>query len=407
MFMRVKLICLLFTAANVFSVYGQEVGEEQELNNLKSELSQIKAQLALLEPLMLQFEAINRRIKVLEQQQKNHTKMASSSASPPRETPLPKSEEQQLSHQTRGLEREAKIYATLRPTLGYIDENNESQWDVRDALSHAGFKSTVEFTDNWQGILHGEWGIDLSNNGDFGKARQVYVALYSPYGTVGIGKQRPAQYLFIAEYVDIFNHGNSPFAYDPESLFFVDNLLSYQISKGHFTWMLVSQFDGAEGDNNSDLINGGVSYDKDNLHIAITYTKISEYEGERELDDNEILGGSFAYTFDSGLYFALGYQDKKYSRDLIHDKQGHTFDMSMAYPFGKYYKVKAGYFDFDDGHSANKTHKFHGANLTFEWLPVENLRLHVEFLHRDFEYLADFNSLSIGFRYDYAEVWRY
>ena len=199
MFMRVKLICLLFTAANVFSVYGQEVGEEQELNNLKSELSQIKAQLALLEPLMLQFEAINRRIKVLEQQQKNHTKMASSSASPPRETPLPKSEEQQLSHQTRGLEREAKIYATLRPTLGYIDENNESQWDVRDALSHAGFKSTVEFNDNWQGILHGEWGIDLSNNGDFGKARQVYVALDSPYGTVGIGKQRPAQYLLIAE----------------------------------------------------------------------------------------------------------------------------------------------------------------------------------------------------------------
>ena len=119
--------------------------------------------------------------------------------------------------------------------------------------SNAGIKSTFEFSANWKAILHGEWGVDLSNNGDFGKARQVYVALDSPYGQVGIGKQRPVQYSFIAEYVDIFNHSLSPFAYDPESPFFVNNLLTYKKQINAFTWMLASQFDGENTNDDSDF----------------------------------------------------------------------------------------------------------------------------------------------------------
>jgi predicted porin len=134
--------------------------------------------------------------------------------------------------------KDLRVYATVRPTFGYIDENDEKLWDVIDALSHAGFKATTHFDEEWSAVLHGEWGIDLSNNGDFGKARQVYVALNSPVGTIGIGKKRPAQYLFIAEYVDIFNHSNSPFSYDPESIFFVDNLITYKLKTGNLTWML-------------------------------------------------------------------------------------------------------------------------------------------------------------------------
>jgi predicted porin len=134
--------------------------------------------------------------------------------------------------------KDLRVYATVRPTFGYIDENDEKLWDVRDALSHAGFKATTHFDEEWSAVLHGEWGIDLSNNGDFGKARQVYIALNSPVGTIGIGKKRPAQYLFIAEYVDIFNHSNSPFSYDPESIFFVDNLITYKLKTGNLTWML-------------------------------------------------------------------------------------------------------------------------------------------------------------------------
>ncbi|CAM4362499.1 porin [Pseudoalteromonas ostreae] len=397
--MQKKIICFLLTTSYAAAVCAQD--EQEELQNLKLQLGKISTQLATLESLTVKFESISKRIEILEN--KNHPSPIASTLAVANSAPDLKPEEL-LSDKFK---KDIKIYATIRPTFGYVDENSESQWDVRDALSHVGIKSTAAFDDYWQATLHGEWGVDLSNNGDFGKARQVYVALDSPYGKVGIGKQRPAQYLFIAEYVDIFNHGNSPFAYDPESLFFVNNLLTYQVAQGDFTWMLVSQFDGSSGDNNSDLVNGGVSYDKDNLHLALTYTNQGIYENEQELGDDNIIGSSFAYSFDSGLYFALGYQFKEYNRDFNADRDGHTFDLSMAYPLSESYKVKLGYFDFDDGHQAEQSQKFNGTNLTLEWLPAENLRLHVEYLYRNFNYLADFSSLSVGFRYDYSQEWGY
>jgi len=299
--------------------------------------------------------------------------------------------------------KNVKMYASLRPTFGRLDDGEE-YWDVKDALSNAGVKSTFEFIPGWTAILHGEWSVDLSNNGDFGKARQVYVALDSPYGQVGIGKQRPAQYLFIAEYVDIFDHGNSPFAYDPESLFFVNNLLTYQLKLGDVTWVLVSQFNGKEGNNNSDLFNGGFSYDKDDLHIAMTYASEDKYDDDVKLGKDEIFAGSLAYTFANNIYAAASYQAKTYDRSGG-DRDGHTFDFSVAYPIGEYYKVKSGVFSFVDGIKTNDSLDYSGFNLTFEWLPADGLRYHVEYLTKNFDHRSDLHSISIGFRYDYSRTW--
>ena len=306
-------------------------------------------------------------------------------------------------------EKKVRIYASLRPTFGRLDDGADEYWDVKDALSNVGLKSTYEFESGWTAILHGEWSVDLSNNGDFGKARQVYVALDSPYGRIGIGKQRPAQYLFIAEYVDIFDHGNSPFAYDPESLFFVDNLLTYQIKLGDVTWILVSQFNGQDGNNNSDLINGGFSYDRDKLHFAITYTREDKYDGQTydpqtKLGTDEIYAGSFAYTFDNNFYAAVGYQAKNYERSGV-GRDGHTFDFSIAYAIGPNYKIKSGVFSFSDGLKGAASLDYTGINLTLEWLPASGLRYHIEYLAKNFDEQPDFNSLSIGFRYDYASSW--
>lgn len=303
--------------------------------------------------------------------------------------------------------KDMKLYATLRPTYGWIDDSGEEQFDVKDALSHAGFKSTNEFKKGWTAILHGEWGIDLSNNGDFGKARQVYVAVDSPYGRLGIGKQRPVQYLFIAEYIDIFNHGNSPFSYDPESLFFVNNLITYSKTVSNFTFMAVAQFNGEQGDNFQDLVNTGVSYDKDNIHLAVTYTKQDALTDDAVIGEDEIVAVSGAYSFDSGLYVALGYQDKSYDRITLNDRDGHTFDFSVAYPIAHQMKIKAGYFDFKDGVDGSESRDFNGGNLTTEWSPADNLRFHIEYLVRNFKEQKDYSSISLGFRYDFADTWHY
>jgi predicted porin len=300
-------------------------------------------------------------------------------------------------------ENDLRVYATLRPTFGYIDENDETFWDVRDALSHAGLKSTTKFDEDWSAVLHGEWGIDLSNNGDFGKARQVYVALNSPIGTLGIGKQRPTQYLFIAEYVDIFNHSNSPFAYDPESIFFVDNLITYKILTGNFTWMIASQFNGNSGDNSSDLINVGISYDKGPLHMAFTYLTQDSNTADLKMGEDEVLAGSLAYEFTNSLYLAVGYQNRNYQRYAqLEDRDGHTFDVSASYKLSEKFRVKLGFFDFLDGLDSSQSQDFNGYNTTLEWLPSPLLRFHIEYLQRNFDYHDDFSSISIGFRYDFS-----
>lgn len=202
-------------------------------NDLQQELRLLKEQLALLQNKVIALE------KLIEKSPESVGSINQLSKPVKTTKSMVKSETE--------INKDIKLYASLRPTIGHIDENSESAWDVRDALSNAGFKSTFQFKENWTAILHGEWSIDLSNNANFGKARQVYVAVDTPYGKVGIGKQRPVQYLFIAEYSDIFDHSNSPFAYDTESPFFVDNMVTYQLKSGDFTWMLASQFDGEEG----------------------------------------------------------------------------------------------------------------------------------------------------------------
>ncbi len=354
-----------------------------------------------------QLEVLKKRIELLEKQQTANTQSVINIAKPLSKSVAkePKKTEKLPAGSSTN---KVKLYATVRPTLGYIDEDDSKQMDVRDALSHAGFKATSEWDENWSATLHGEWAIDLSNNGDFGKARQVYAALTSPIGTVGIGKQRPVNYLFVAEYVDIFNHASSPFAYDPESIFFVDNLLTYKYKYQEVTWMAAAQFNGDDGNNYSDLINVGVSYDKDGLHAAATYLSQQANVANVDVGDDETYAAALAYDFDSGLYLALGYQDKDYQRtngDL--DRSGHTLDLSAAYWLAKEYRLKVGYFDFSDGHTNGLTQDFNGFNTTLEWVPKPWLRFHVEYLQRDFDYLDDFSSLSVGFRYDFSQQWQY
>ena len=353
-----------------------------------------------IELLKQQLKEINEKLLQLEQREKSE------------KNALPKSEKNEVIKAKVNNDfvpkRDVKVYASLRPTFGYIDEYGEKSWDVRDALSNAGLKSTYNFKEGWQATLHGEWSIDLSNNADFGKARQVYVALDSPLGKVGIGKQRPVQYTFIAEYVDIFNHSRSPFAYDRESPFFVNNLVTYQKKLSNFTVMLAGQFDGASGSDNDDFFNAGISYDVGNLHLGLAYiSKDVLSDNDFNLGEDKFYAASLAYTFDNDLYIAMAYQDVDYQRNTFIDREGHTFDVSLAYPINRFFKVKTGVFDFEDGIITAQTQDHNGANLTFEWLPADSLKFHIEYLYRNFEQMDDFSSISVGFRYDFSQQWNF
>lgn len=301
------------------------------------------------------------------------------------------------------------LYGSIRPTLSYLDNGQDKTWDVRDALSRVGIKASTEFADGWTAIAHGEWSVDIANSGDFGKARQAYAAIASPYGQVGIGKQRPAQYTLVAEYVDIFNHGNSPYAYDYDSPFFVDNFVSYQLVTGDFTWMAGAQFDGDSSDDATDMLNLGVGYDIDQLHIGLGYITQNTADTQGIEGDNQTLGGVIAYTFSNNLYLAVSYQDKQYNYDtasMHKDRSGSTLDTALAYPLTEQYTVKLGYFQFKDGIDDITSANYDGFNTTLEWNPIDNVRVHLEYLDKSFDNRDDDHAVTIGFKYDFNLIWQ-
>ncbi|PKG55907.1 porin [Shewanella sp. Choline-02u-19] len=304
---------------------------------------------------------------------------------------------------------QVSLYGSIRPTLSYLDDGQDKTWDVRDALSRIGIKASTEFADGWTAIAQGEWSVDIANSGNFGKARQAYAAIASPYGQVGIGKQRPAQYTLVAEYVDIFNHGNSPYAYDHESPFFVDNFVTYQLVTGDFTWMAGAQFDGDSGEDATDMINVGVGYDLNQLHIGLGYVAQNTADTSGVEGDDKTVGGVVAYTFSNDMYMAVSYQDKQYNYNagsMNKDRSGSTLDTAFAYPISDDYKVKLGYFQFKDGINDTTSADYDGFNTTLEWNPLANVRVHLEYLDKSYDNREDDQAVTIGFRYDFNLTWQ-
>ncbi|RLV59673.1 porin [Parashewanella curva] len=300
------------------------------------------------------------------------------------------------------------LYGTVRPTLQYKADNSkgDKDWDLGDALSHMGVSAETDLFDGWTAIAKGEWSIDLSNNGDFGKARQVYAGVATPFGTFAFGKQRPAEYTLIAEYLDIFNHASSPFAFDSNGPFFVNNFATYKLVANDFTIMAAAQVDG---DKDTHLINTGVGYDTDNLHIGVAYLNQNDStnaNGTEVMGDKKTMAATVAYTFGNGLYLAASYADIDYEFDVKgYDRSGGTLDTALAYPLNDEYKIKLGYFDFDDGKKDPSSQNYTGYNTTLEWNPANNVRLHLEYLTRDYDNLGDDKILALGVRYDFKLTW--
>ncbi|PKH58276.1 porin [Shewanella sp. Choline-02u-19] len=297
------------------------------------------------------------------------------------------------------------LYGSFRPTLVYKD-NQDNNWDIGDALSRVGIKASTEFSDGWSAIAQGEWSVDISNNGDLGKARLAYLGIASPYGQVAFGKQRPAQYTLIEEYVDIFNNAASPFAFDSNGPFFVDNFATYKLSLKQFTLMTSAQLNG---NNDTYLYNSGLAFDKDSFHVGVTYldqNTSDSVNGAAINGEQETWAASVAYGFKNGLYLAAAYTDVSYDFDVSSiDKSGSTLDTALAYPIADQYKVKLGYFDYDDGKSDLFSQSYSGYNTTLEWNPVSNIRLHLEYLAKNYDQQNDDQSVTLGFRYDFNMMW--
>jgi len=328
------------------------------------------------------------------------------------------SEIEQLKHRLTILEQHqesrtksplnARFYATFRPSVTQ-SKNVSSSTDVSDFLSHAGLYLDHGFADGWQAIVHGEWSIDIATNGNFGKARRAYVGVEGPYGRIAIGKQRPVQYLLIAEYVDIFNHANAPFAYDNFSPFFVDNLVSYKKQWQRVSLLASGQFNGLQGANDADMFNIGVGYDHNKFHLAASYLTqdMPQESNTHQVGDRGVTYAiSIANQFDNGLYLASAWQQRELESFIGNNSTQNTLDVSLAYRLNPLNKVKLGYFKLDDDWEGINNISYQGYNITLEHQFSDNFQVHIELLRKAFDFSHDDTALSIGLKYNFSIKWR-
>lgn len=330
---------------------------------------------------------------------------------------------QQLEQRVKELEQQAKeepaspslqsslqdsrftLYGSLRPTLEYQDKE-EDVWDIGDALSRLGVKAETEFAPGWRAIAQGEWKIRLDDNGRFGEARLAFAGIDSPYGKLTFGRQRPVQYTLVAEYVDIFNNANSPFGYNQESPFFVDNALIYELNIKPVTLMVSGIFDGKSGGSGADVINVGAGFDQSGFHVGIAYLQQDTYANDIMTGEEQLTGGVISYEFSNGIYAAVGYQHKDYEFETAINRTGNTFDSAIAIPVAKDYKLKLGYFWFEDGIEDTRSQDYDGYNFTLEWQAATNIRMHLEYLQQNNDQREDDTIIALGIRYDFDLNWQ-
>lgn len=296
------------------------------------------------------------------------------------------------------------VYGTLRPVLTWEDDETDSALDVRDALSRFGFAGSTALKNGGTAYFTGEWKIQLQDGGNIDGTRKALVGLKGSYGDVAIGTQRPPQYSLIAEHVDIFNHGNSPYAYDAISPFFVDNMLVYKKQFNQLEFQAAMQSNGAEGEDVRDLVNTGLSFKQGAFYVAAAYLKSTQPQAADQKEpgaENETIGGTVYFDQD-GLYIAAAYQAITVTPEVGSDIDVTTTDVSLAYQLPSAYKVKAGGFVYDDGVDGAASGAFSGANLTLERQLSDNVRVHGEYLFKDFDEADTVNAVTVGIRYDFS-----
>lgn len=304
-------------------------------------------------------------------------------------------------------ENKLNIYGTFRPVLTVENDGTDTSTDVRDALSRFGLTGSTPVLESSRAFFRGEWNIRMADGGQIdgtsAGARKAFVGIEGELGRVAIGKQRPPHYNLIAEHVDIFNHASSPYAYDNVGPFFVDNMTTYQYNVEGLSFQGAFRSDGSKGKNTTDMINAGVGFNMNNMYVAAAYLKavspaLADPNGEGAEAENIALA---AYTTLDKLYLAAAYQAVTQTPEVGSDVDVTTLDISTAYTLPNRYKVKAGVFVYDDGVDGAASQSNQGVNITLERQLADNVRVHVEYLTKDFDEADAINALSVGFRYNF------
>lgn len=303
---------------------------------------------------------------------------------------------------------DVSIYGRFWPRLTY--ENSEgSSTDITDALSRVGIKANTQITETLSAVLHGEWDVDIEQNGNFGDARQAYVGIKSEdLGMVAIGKQWDPYFNTVAEVTDIFYHRASPFGYDNQGPFRSGNLVTYANSFAGLKVNAGMQVDGEVGNgdksashaDNVDAASVGAGFSSGPIYIGASYLRQNQddrvVDGNQENRERNFFGVGGSLSLIENMYLAVTYQYITDNYDDGRELNPYTLDIAGAYTLGSI-KALAGFFISDPDEGTEKM----GYNITLIKEVHPALDVFAEWVLTQNDPGDDVNTLSLGFRYDF------
>ncbi|HOW75654.1 MAG TPA: porin [Candidatus Competibacteraceae bacterium] len=237
------------------------------------------------------------------------------------------------------------LYGSARVSVDYNDEdtndpfNGDGNWDVVNNDSRLGVQGVEDLGGGLSAVYQYEFGVDVTEGGNFESNRPKFVGLKGGFGTVTLGTQE-TPYYHVAGVTDIFNSAKSfgrtawlggsfnGFEIDASgntsrglgSLTRLENSLYYSTPDFNgFSGEAMLVMNGAQNDtegysNNIDIWNIAAKYSNGPFFAGASYIALDG-------DSNVSLGDGFAVDLDLDQWnIGLGYSSGPFSVGFIYEQ---------------------------------------------------------------------------------------
>ncbi|MBK8181903.1 MAG: porin [Candidatus Competibacteraceae bacterium] len=341
------------------------------------------------------------------------------------------------------------LYGSARVSVDYVDEesgavedllNNDGYWDITNNSSRLGVLGEEELGGGLSAIYQYEFGVDVTEGGNFESNRPKLVGLKGGFGQISAGTQE-TPYYHIVGIADTFNSGRSfgptawlggAFASDsvrgPGDLVRFDNSLYYatpDLNGFGVEAMLVA--DGSLNDNQGfsddiDFWNLAAKYSNGPFFAGVSYIKLNGDSNVLVTLDN---GSTLLADLDLEQWaLGLGYNSGPFSLALIYEQgdlnspnlarkirftngiplatgdDAKNYYLTGSYAFGNN-TLRAAYGQLDSGIDGEDT--IDNYLVGYQYNFSKRTSLWVEYIGRSADTLlyGDQNAVSIGTRVDF------
>lgn len=235
------------------------------------------------------------------------------------------------------------LYGSARVSVDYSDDesllDSDGSWDVVNNASRLGVLGSEDLGGGLSAIYQYEFGVDMTEGGNFESNRPKFVGLKGDFGQLTVGTQEPPYY-HVAGITDVFNtdksFGNTAFLGGSFSGFNLNTTGDRDLGEGSLFRLANSlyygtpDFGGFSGEvmlvmNGSANDNEGYSDGVDLWNIAAKYSNGPFFAGVSYIsldgDDNVSISDDIAIDLDLDQWIVgLGYSGGPFSVGFIYEQ---------------------------------------------------------------------------------------